>query len=229
MSATTSLLSQILPLALGAAVSPTALMGIILLLSISKKPKLQGFGYYIGAILLIIIVVFLGITLGAGITSATSQPNPILAGIDIVIGILLLILGIRRISQPQKSPTNRFGGGGKSSSGVGMFVKGFSFGFIMFLINFSTTILVLEAGKIIGSSPADLFGKSMVIIILTIITLLVCEVPLLIYLLFPQKANNVLSKVDEWMQKNGHYLMAAVIIAIGAYLVYIGLHKLGII
>ena len=45
MSQFLTLLIQIIPLALGASISPTALMGIILLLSISKRPKLQGFGY----------------------------------------------------------------------------------------------------------------------------------------------------------------------------------------
>ena len=57
MSSFSTLLTQIIPLALGAAVSPTALMGIILLLSISKRPKLQGFGYYIGAVILILMVI----------------------------------------------------------------------------------------------------------------------------------------------------------------------------
>lgn len=228
MSATTTLIAQIMPLALGAAVSPTALMGIILLLSMSKKPKLQGFGYYIGAIVLILIVVVIGISLGTAVTATTSQPNPILAWFDVIVGILLLILGFKRLSQPQKSPTKRFGEG-KLGSNIGMLIKGFTFGFVMFLINFSTTILVLEAGKVIGTSSADAVGKIIVIILLMIITLLVCEIPLLIYLIFPKKANNVLSKVEAWMQKYGHYLMAAVIIVIGIYLVYIGILKLGII
>jgi cytochrome c biogenesis protein CcdA len=229
MSSFSALLTQIIPLALGAAVSPTALMGIILLLSISKRPKLQGFGYYLGAIILIIIVVVLGILLGAGITTATAKPNPILAGIDVLLGIFLLVFGVKRIFQAQKSPKSRFQGNDKPKSNLVSFIKGVSFGFGMFLINFSTTIIVLEAGKEIGASSADLTGKILVVIILTLITLLVCEVPLLIYLLFPEKANNILSQVNRWMQRNGHYLMGAVLIVIGFYLIWIGSLRLGII
>ncbi len=110
MSSFSALITQIIPLALGAAVSPTALMSIILLLSISKRPKLQGFGYYLGAIILIIIVVVLGILLGAGITTATAKPNPILAGIDVLLGIFLLVFGVKRIFQAQKSPKKSFSG-----------------------------------------------------------------------------------------------------------------------
>ena len=110
-----------------------------------------------------------------------------------------------------------------------MFLEGVSFGFGMFLINFSTTIIVLEAGKDIGASSVNLIGKLIVIAILTIITLLVCEVPLLMYILFPEKANNLLSNVNKWMQRNGHYLMGFVIMVIGIYLIWIGLIRLGII
>ena len=229
MSSFSALLTQIIPLALGAAVSPTALMGIILLLSISKKPKLQGFGYYSGAIALIIIVVALGVVLGAGITAASAKPNPILAGIDVLLGIFLLAFGFKRILQSQKSPNKLFQGDDKQKSNLISFFKGVSFGFAMFLINFSTTIIVLDAAKEIGSSSADLTGKLIVVIILILITLLVCEVPLLIFLLFPDRANNILSKVNRWMQKNGHYLMGIVILVIGIYLIWIGLLRLGFI
>jgi len=223
------LLINILPLALGAAISPTALMGIIILLSISNRPKLQGFGYYIGAIILIIIVVILGILLGAGITSVTPKPNPILDSIDILLGIILFLAGIKRIFQAQKSPTRLFHGDDKSKSNLVFFIKGVSYGFGLFLINFSTSIIVLEAGKEIGASSVDLIGKLTVVIILTIITLLVCEVPLLMYFAYPEKANNILSKVNKWMQTNGHILMGVVILVIGVYLIWIGLIRLGFI
>ena len=229
MSLFSSLLIQIIPLALGAAVSPTALMGIILLLSISKKPKLQGFGYYVGAIVLIIIVVLLGVLLGVGITSTSAKPNPFLAGIDVLFGIILLVFGIRRLFQSQKSPNRLFQGEDKPELSLVSFIKGFTFGFGMFLINFSTTIIVLEAAKEIGASSVDFTGKLIVVIILIILTLLVCEIPLLMYLLFPQKANNILSKVNIWMQRNGHYLMGVVILVIGVYLIWLGLLRLGII
>ena len=229
MSETLTLLTQILPLALGAAVSPTALMGIILLLSISKNPKISGFGYYFGSIILILIVIALGAILGAGISNAAPHPQPALASIDLILGIVLVIFGFTRIFKSQKSPTNLFKDSDVTVSYPLMFIKGLSFGFFMFLINFSTIIIVLEAGKEIWTSSVDFTGKFIVIIFLILITLLVCEIPLLIYLLFPEKANKILSNVNVWMQKNGHILMGLVILVIGAYLMWIGSLRLGII
>jgi hypothetical protein len=229
MSSFLTLLIQILPLAFGAAVSPTALMGIIILLSVSKKPKLQSFGYYIGSLILIIIVTFIGILLGTGITTGYNKPHLLLDWIDVILGILLLFLGTRRIIQNQKSPTNRIQSSYELKSNLNLFFKGISYGFALFLINFSTTIIVIEAGKEIAVSPVGLIGKLLIIIILIIITLLVCEVPLLMYVLYPEKAKKILLKVNKWMQRNGHILMGIVIFLIGAYLILVGLARLGFI
>lgn len=229
MSGTVSLLTQTIPLALGAAVSPTALMGIILLLSISKNPKISGMGYYAGSILLVLIVVVIGFILGTGLSTATPHPNPVLAAVDLILGAILLLMGIIRIFRPQKSPKHRFSGEHTDASSFIVFLKGMSFGFVMFLINFSTTIIVLEAGKIISTSTAPTSGKVMVTVILILITLLVCEIPLLIYFLLPENSERILSKINVWMQKNGHILMGIVILAIGLYLLWIGSIKLGLL
>jgi hypothetical protein len=45
----------------------------------------------------------------------------------------------------------------------------------LLLINFSTTIIVLEAGKEIAVSSVGLVGKLLIIILLIIITLLICK------------------------------------------------------
>jgi hypothetical protein len=229
MSGTVSLLTQIIPLAFGAAVSPTALMGIILLLSISKRPKISGIGYYAGSILMVVIVLGVGFVLGNGVSSATPHPNPLLAAIDLILGVILFVMGIIRIFRPQKSPRQRFNGEHPDSSSLSVFLKGLSFGFVMFFINFSTTLIVLEAGKLIATASAPITGKVIVSLILILITLLVCEVPLLIYFLLPGRSDKILSKINVWMQKNGHILMGLVILAIGLYLLWIGSIKFGLI
>jgi hypothetical protein len=229
MSGTVSLLTQTIPLAFAAAVSPTALMGIILLLSISKKPKISGMGYYAGSILLVLIVLALGFILGNGVSTTTTHPKPILAAIDLILGVILVVMGIIRIFRPQKSPKHRFNGEHTDSSTLIVFVKGLSFGFVMFLINFSTTIIILEAGKLIATSPVAITGKMLVSVIIILITLLVCEIPLIIYFLLPGSSERILSRINVWMQKNGHILMGLVILAIGLYLLWIGSIKLSLL
>lgn len=219
MSELSTLLFDILPLAFGAAVSPTVLIGIILVLSISKNPRSNGIAFYVGSIVLLLIVVALGVFVSKGAVMATGgQPSATSAYFDIFLGILLLLFGIRKIRAGDKGPDkNRFAGD-ESKSGLGEFIKYMILGLGMFVINFTTTILVFAAGKEIGLSTAPLIDKLIVIIILTIITLIVVEVPLLVAIIFPKTANKLLEPINRWMQKNGKYLMAAIIFVFGVYL-----------
>ncbi|MEN4018215.1 MAG: GAP family protein [Methanobacterium sp.] len=223
MSDLSALLTSILPLALGAAVSPTVLIGIILILSITKRPKLNGVAFYIGSIILLLIVVALGVFVSKGAVIASgTMPSTTSAYFDIVLAVLLILLGIRRTRKEDKGPDKDKFKEDASPSAVKGFIKSMGFGFGLFVINFTTTILVFAAGKDIGLSPAPLFDKLIVIIALTIITLLVVEIPLLIYILMPKTANKALAPVNIWMQKNGKYLMAAIFFVFGIYLLVKG-------
>ncbi len=219
MSDFSTLLTTVLPLAFGAAVSPTVLLGIILVLSITKRPKLNGIAFYIGSITLLLIVVALGITLGKGAEVATGKPPSLISAyFDIILAVLLIILGVRKIVKEDKGLDKSKFSGDKPLSAGKSFIESMIFGLGLFVVNFTTTILVFAAGKDIGISPAPVVDKLVVIVILTIITLIVVEIPLLIYVIFPKTANKFLEPVNIWMQKNGKYLMAAILFVFGIYL-----------
>ena len=223
MSDLSSLLTSVLPLALGAAVSPTVLIGIILILSITKRPKLNGIAFYTGSIILLLIIVALGVFVSKAIVLTTgTHSSTASVYFDIILGILLILLGIRRARKEDKDPDkDKFKEDASISAGKA-FIKSMIFGFGLFIINFTTTILVFAAGKDIGLSAAPIFDKLIVVVILTIITLLVVEIPLLIYILVPKTANKLLEPVNIWMQKNGKYLMAAIFFVFGIYLLIKG-------
>lgn len=223
MSELSTLVFDILPLAVGAAVSPTVLIGIILILSTSDRPKLSGIAFYIGSMSILLVVAAGGILLGKGVAVASSKPPSVASAyLDLAIGIFLILLGIWRINKkggdaPDK---NRFGG--KSKSAASDFIKYVILGLGMFAINFTTTLLVFAAGKDIGISNAGVTDKVIVVVVLTLIALLVVEVPLLIYFAMPERSEKLLSIFNIWMQKNSCYLMAGVMFVFGSYLMVKG-------
>ena len=223
MSELLSLLVNILPLAFGAAVSPTVLIGIILILSVADRPKLDGTAFYVGAIILLLIVVAAGILLGKGVAVASNKPPSVASAyFDLTLGVLLILLGIWRIAKKGHGGPDKGRFGGESKSTASDFIKYMILGIGMFVINFTTTVLVFAAGKNIGISGAGAVDKVAVVIILTLITLLVIEIPLLIYFTMPERSEKILGPINVWMQKNGRYLMAAVIFAFGIYLILKG-------
>ena len=99
----------------------------------------------------------------------------------------------------------------------------------LFALNLITTILVFLASNQIAASSVNWMGKTITLILLVTITLLLVEIPLMIYFLVPQKADNILSNLNTWIQKRGHYLTAGLVIIIGIYILFEGLNELNLI
>lgn len=227
----TSLLIQIIPLAWAAAVSPTALSIFLIMMSLTDNPRLAGFSFYTGAIIVFLITVVIGILLGNSLTASGHSDPGTLASIDIFLGALLVLLGIRNIfgeeSQSHGVALLKYLKIEDTASNFSKLKRYFTVGFLTFLINFSTAIFVLAAARQIGLTNAGLITSAVAIIILGIITLIVIEIPLLLFLIFPRTIEKTLQPVNEWITNNGNYLVATFLIVIGVYVVYNGLSRLG--
>lgn len=92
-----AVIGDLLPLALGVAVSPVPIIAIILtLLAPRAGPASAGFG--IGWLLGIVVVtgVVLLIASGAGVGGTSSDPSTAASWIKLVLGVLLLAVGVRQ-------------------------------------------------------------------------------------------------------------------------------------
>lgn len=232
MSDTSNLIIQIMPYAWGAAVSPVVLTGVILIFSLMKKPKIPIFAFYLGSITLLLLVVIFGILIGLGVVSTGSESHPTKMSIDLVIGAILAILGLRSFisrDQSNKGGIFKYLEASEGAINLSIFGKFYLAGFVLFLFNTSTDVLVLAAGKEMGLAYADLLGVVIATIILTIITLLVVEIPIALYLIMPDRFQKILQPLNGWIAKNGHYLSGLMLLAIGGYLVIKGALGLGIL
>ncbi len=165
--------------------------------------------------------------LGKGVTVASNKPPSVTSAyIDLAIGIFLILLGIWRINKKGSDAPDKGRFGGKSKFAVSDFIKYMILGLGMFTVNFTTTILVFAEGKDIGISSAGITDKVTMVIVLTLITLFVVEIPLLVYFTMPKRSEKLLNVLNVWMQKNSRYLMAAVMFAFGIYLMVKGVRVL---
>ena len=232
MSVLSQLLIQIIPLSWAAAVSPTALSLFMVMMSLTDNPKLAGLSFYFGAITVLLVTVLIGIFLGNGLSSTGHSDPATIASIDLFLGAILVLLGVR----------NLFSKGGESGgsalfkylnvestvSNLSKFSRFFTVGLLTFLINFSTAIFVLAASRQIGLAKAGLFTDIISILVLTIITLAVIEVPLLFFLFLPETAAKATKPMNRWINKNGSYLIAGFLLAIGILVMYNGAVRLGL-
>lgn len=229
---TSQLVVQIIPLAWAAAVSPVALSFFLIMMSLTKNPRLASLSFYFGAIVVFLITVVIGILLGNSLTSSGHSDPSTIASIDLFLGAILVLLGIRSLFNKDNKHEGALLKHLKIESDASKFTKFkvyFTVGFLTFLINFSTAIFVLAAARQIGLAKTGLIPDIAAMFVLGIITLIIIEVPLLFFLLFPKTGEKIIKPMNEWINKNGNYIVALFLIFIGGYVVYNGLGRLGVI
>lgn len=231
MSDLASLLAITIPLSWAAAVSPVTLSIFLVIMSMAKKPRLAGFSFYIGAIVVLMVTVFIGIFLGQKLSASGHADPTTMAAIDIFLGAVLFLLGFRNMVSKEhgknKHILNRLQVDPNTGK-VRQFIKYFLIGIIAFLMNFSTAIFVLAAGRAIGVANSGFTNDTASVLILILIALLIIEVPLIFFVLIPNKAQKVLNPVNEWISSHGNLVTGIFCIAIGFFVVYSGLQKLGV-
>lgn len=90
-------LSSILPLSMGVALSPFPIIMIVLLLLGSARPKANGLAFLAGWVAgLAAIVTVLAFTLDA-LDSSGNDPGPIAGGLRIILGAALLVMAARKL------------------------------------------------------------------------------------------------------------------------------------
>jgi len=226
------LLIQIIPLSWAAAVSPTALSLFLVMMTLTDNPKLAGLSFYFGAIVVLLLTVFIGIVMGNSLTLTGHSDPATIAAIDLFLGAILVLLGIRNLFGKERENSGalkKYLDVEVNASKFTKFRRYFTVGLLTFLINFSTAIFVLAAGRQIGLADAGLISNVTAILVLTIITLVVIELPLMFFFILPKTAEKVMQPMKTWISNNGNYLIAGFLIIIGLFVIYNGLGRLGMV
>jgi hypothetical protein len=227
MSNFSTLLLEVIPLALVASISPTTFAVMVFSLSLSKRPKTSGIGFLTGSLIVILVAVLLGFLAADGASIACGGNNTIFQGwIDIVVSGVLIFFSIKTLVKKDNKLGNieNFKNNRSESS---EFIASFLLALGLFSMNFITTVLVVYASSEIAISSVNWIGKTISLISLVILTLLLVEIPVLICYIKPLKADEILSRLNKWIQRNGYYLTASLLFILGMYLLSNGMEKLG--
>jgi len=228
MAEIVTLLLEIVPIALAAAISPTSFALIIVLLSLSKRPKTSGVGFLVGSSLVILVAALLGmIAAESAFLLTRAEPGPLKVWIDLFLGIIVLYYGLKILlkrgawfeEKELELPIN-------NKSTTSEFLSSLVLAMGLFALNFITTALVFLGGSKIAAAGLGWMGTMLSLFVLMAITLSMVGLPVLIYFITPQKADKILFKLNKWIKKNGHYLTAILVIIIGLYFFYNGLDGL---
>ncbi len=205
---------HILPLLVGAAISPVATIGMIAVLTTKDSPKLKGVTYLIGATIPLLVIGIPGIFLFANIQFKPANSN-VSSTVDLVAGLLLLALAVKNfLKKPSSKPTKK----AKSHNQLGL-GKSLVLGTGLMITNFSTIVLFLPAVKDIATSSLDDIEKLSVLFMSIPVVMTMIALPLIIATLFPNSSKGLLEKLRLFMTRHNRLIIQVMLLVFGVYLV----------
>jgi hypothetical protein len=222
-----SALPEALPLALGAAVYPPALL-VLLLFTSRPEPRPRVLAYFAGAALLTLGagLFALGLLSGAGLTAQDSRSAS--ACVYLVVGLLLLAVADWAWRQQARERGEAAGAirTGRLAEWSEHAATSRSWAFFLGLVMFLPSPMYLLAVKGIADSGDSTPSKMLAVAICAIGVLLFVEVTLVAMFIVPGGVASGLGRVHGWLGRNGWTLVAALGLIGGIYAIVKGIDAL---
>jgi hypothetical protein len=218
-----SVIGEILPLAIGVAISPIPIIAAILML-LSPKAKSTSVAFLVGWIFGIVVAVVVFTLLSSVLPQdEAGDPSPAAGVIKIVLGLLLLVVALRqwrgRPAEGEQGALPKWMSAIDSMTPV----KGLALGFLLAAVNPKNLLLAGSAGLILGSAQLAFGEDAVVVIIYTLLAGCTVLIPVIAYLVASPRMREPLEKLRKWLVGNNATIMAVLLLVIGASMIGKGL------
>ena len=215
-------IGEILPLAVGIAISPIPIIAAILML-LSPRAKRTSVGFLIGWLAGIVVAVVLFTLLTSVIPQDNAGPSPVAGVIKIILGALLLLLAIKqwrtRPAEGEQASMPKWLSAIDSMTAG----KALGLGFLLSAVNPKNLLMAISAGLIVGGADLAVGQIAVVIIIFVLLAASTVLIPVIGYLIASARLAGPLDKLREWLVENNALIMAVLLLVIGVSVIGKGL------
>lgn len=214
-----AVIGEILPLALGVAISPIPVIAAILML-LSPKARVTSVGFLLGWVLGIVVAVTVFTLLSSILPGQDADDSkPIHGVIQLVLGAGLLLLALRQWRGRPKAGEEPTMPKWMQAIDKVTFPGAFGLGFLLSAVNPKNLLLAAAAGVDIGSAGLDTGAIVLVIAVFTLIAASTVLVPVVGYLIAAEKLRGPLDALRVWLGKENAVIMAVLLLVIGVSLI----------
>lgn len=219
-------IGDILPLAIGIAISPVPIIAIILML-ITPKARSNGLGFLAGWMLGLAVVgcIVLVIANTAGLSNS-SEPSTAVSAITLLLGVLMLVVALR---QWRSRPTpGEEAAMPKWMSSLDSFTtaRSLTMGALLSGVNPKNLILNMSAAATIADAGLSGAEQVLALLVLVIIGSLGVIAPVGVYLSMGDRAAEVLDGWKTWLSANNATVMFLLFLVFGVVLIGKGISGL---
>lgn len=210
-----SVIGDILPLALGIAISPIPVIAAILML-LSPKAKGTSVGFLVGWVLGIVVAVVLFTLLASVIPEQDPDaPKPVAGVIKLLLGVALLLLAVRQWRSRPKPGEDAALPTWMAAIDQMTAGRAFMLGFLLSAVNPKNLIMAVAAGVIIGTGGFSVGEAIVAIVVFVLIAASSVAVPVIAYLVASTRMTGPLEALRGWLVHNNATVMAVLLLVIG--------------
>ena len=216
------LLAVVLPLALGAAVSPTLLALQVVVLSGRVRPLGRAWAVAAGSGFVLAVVTAVGLAVSHAAASRHGGHPRSVAVVDLVAAALLVGLAVRS-SLRRPMPADRHQSRTAARLAGASTPWFLAAGAVAMLLNFSTLVLYLPALHEIDVAPAGIGAKAAAVLLLFVITMAAVLVPVVVVSALGKRAAPLLERSNRFMTAHGRQIGIGIELVFGVYLLVKGI------
>jgi len=218
-----SVIGDLLPLAIGIAISPLSIIAAILMI-LSPRAHLISVPFLVGWIVGVGVTTAVFIVVGS--TASPGDPNeskPVTGVILLLLGGTMLYLAWRqwrgrpRAGEPAERP------GWMNAIDHMSAARAFGFSILLSALTLKNVMYEASAGVVIGNADLSLGSKLIVLAIFVVLASVTVGGPIIAYSVAPDRFAAPLESVRRWLEANNATIMTIVLFLIGVDVVGKGL------
>ncbi|HET8928275.1 MAG TPA: GAP family protein [Microbacterium sp.] len=214
-----AVIGDILPLALGIAISPIPVIAAILML-LSPRARVTSVGFLLGWVLGIVVAVTVFTLLAAIIPAADPDASaPVRGVVQLVLGALLLLVAVAQWRKRPKAGEEPVMPKWMQAIDKVGFPAALGLGFLLSALNPKNLLLAAGAGVDVGSAALDVGAIVVVIAVFTVLAASTVLVPVVGYLVAAEKLRGPLDTLRVWLAKENAVIMAVLLLVIGVSMI----------
>lgn len=212
-------IGDILPMAVGVALSPFPIVGVVLMLA-TPRARTNGLAFLLGWVggLALVGTIVLLVAGGVG-ASDGAEPESWVSVVQLVLGAALLLLAVR---QWRRRPTGEAEPPlPKWMQTIDTFASGkaLAFGFALAAVNPKNLLLTVAAAASIAQTGLSSGDEAIALGVFVVLGTLGPGLPVAIYFAAGGRAQHILGELRQWLVHNNVAIMAVLLLVIGAKLI----------
>ncbi|QNA92347.1 MULTISPECIES: GAP family protein [unclassified Microbacterium] len=214
-----AVIGDILPLALGVAISPIPVIAAILML-LSPKARVTSVGFLLGWVIGIVVAVTVFTLLSSVLPEEDPDASrPIRGVVQLVLGVLLFLLAFGQWRKRPKAGEDAALPKWMKAIDTITFPVAFGLGFLLSAVNPKNLIMAAGAGTDIGGGALSTGSTVVVVLLYTLIAASTVLVPVLGYLVASNRLRGPLDALRGWLAQENAVIMAVLLLVIGVSMI----------